>query len=108
MAAKVNLVIDQGTTFNATFNVLNTNDNPIDFTSYTITSQMRKSYLSSNAYSFTTAGSNTGSLTLSMSSNTTTAIWPGRYVYDVDVVDLFGNRSRIVEGIVTVTPEVTR
>jgi hypothetical protein len=43
-----------------------------------------------------------------MSSNTTTQITAGRYLYDLEVTDMNGIRSRLVEGIVTVTPEITR
>ena len=35
MASKVNIVLDQGTTFNTTFTFTDVNDNPIDFTTYT-------------------------------------------------------------------------
>lgn len=108
MAAKINIVIDQGTTFNTTYTIHDVMDEPINFTGYTANSQMRKSYSSSNSHVFTvTLGSN-GEVNLSMSANTTGNIVAGRYVYDVEVEDPTGIRSRIVEGIVTVTPQVTR
>jgi len=108
MAAKVNIVIDQGATFNTTYTIHNAYDEPIDFTGYTANSQIRKTFSSSNAYTFDVALSNSGLVTLSMSAATTGTIVAGRYVYDVEVQDLSNIRSRIVEGIVTVTPQVTR
>lgn len=108
MASKINIVIDQGTTFNTTYTIHDAEDNPINFTDYTANSQMRKSYSSSNAYSFNVTMNSNGQVSLSMSSNTTGSITAGRYVYDVEVEDTDGIRSRIVEGIVTVTPQVTR
>ena len=45
---------------------------------------------------------------LSMSANTTNSIAAGRYVYDCELTDSNGIVSRLVEGIVTVTPGVTR
>jgi hypothetical protein len=45
---------------------------------------------------------------LGMSANTTSAITAGRYLYDLEVTDSTGVKSRLVEGIVTVTPEITR
>lgn len=108
MANKVNIVIDQGTTFNTTYIIHNNNDEPIDFTTYTANSQMRKSYSSSNSFVFGVSLSSNGEVGLSMSANTTASITAGRYVYDVEVEDASGSRSRIVEGIVTVTPQVTR
>lgn len=108
MAQKINIVIDQGTTFNTTFSIVDSNDDPIDFSTYTANSQMRKSYSSSNAYTFSVAMTSNGAVTLSMTANTTSSITAGRYVYDVEVQDVSGVRSRIVEGIATVTPQVTR
>lgn len=108
MAAKVNIVVDQGTTFNTTFSILGETDEPVDFTGYTANSQMRKSYTSSTAYAFGVELSSTGVVTLSMNAATSSSITAGRYVYDVEVEDTNGTRSRIVEGIVTVTPQVTR
>lgn len=108
MASRVNIIIDQGTSFVTKFNFTDDNDDPIDFTTYTANSQIRKSYTSSTAYNFTVGLSNNGVVTLSMSSNTTSTITAGRYLYDLEVQDSTGIRSRLVEGIVTVTPEITR
>jgi len=108
MAAKVNIVIDQGTTFNTTYTIHDAIDEPIDFTGFTANSQIRKSYSSSNSYVFDVSLSNTGLVTLFMNVATTSSINAGRYVYDVEVESLSGVRSRIVEGIVTVTPQVTK
>jgi hypothetical protein len=108
MAAKVNIVIDQGTTFNTTYTIHDAIDEPIDFTGFTANSQIRKSYSSSNSYVFDVSLSNAGLVTLSMNAATTSSITAGRYVYDVEVQSVSGIRSRIVEGIVTVTPQVTK
>ena len=49
-----------------------------------------------------------GQVTLSMNSATTATITPGRYVYDCELTSSANVVSRLVEGIVTVTPQVTR
>lgn len=108
MAARVNIVIDQGTTFNTTYSFTGDNDEPIDFTTFSANSQMRKSYSSNTAYTFTVGLANNGVITLSMNSATTSTITAGRYMYDLEVQDVNGVRSRLVEGMVTVTPEITR
>jgi hypothetical protein len=108
MASKINIVIDQGTTFNTQYTIHDVNDLPVDFTGYVANSQMRKSYSSSNAYTFNVGLNSNGQVALSMSSNVTNSIVAGRYVYDIEVEDLSGIRSRIIEGIVTVTPQVSR
>jgi len=108
MASKVNIVIDQGTSFNTTYTIHDAQDEPIDFTGYAASSQLRKTYTSSTAYDFTVALNSTGQVTLSMSAELSGSIPAGRYVYDVEVQDLSGVRSRVVEGLVTVTPQVSR
>ena len=108
MAAHVNIVIDQGTTFNTTYSFTDDNDEPIDFSTFSANSQMRKSYSSNTAYTFTVSLSNNGIITLSMNAATTSTITAGRYMYDLEVQDVNGTRSRLVEGMVTVTPEITR
>lgn len=108
MAQKVNIVIDQGTTFNTDYTFTDENDLPIDFSTFQGRSQMRKTYTSSTSYAFTVSLGNTGIISLSMNAATTSSITAGRYLYDLEVVDSSNVVSRLVEGIVTVTPEITR
>lgn len=109
MATKANLVIDQGSTFSTDLNLTDENGDPLQLLGYTANSQVRKWYTSTNAAAtFTTEiDSNTGVVTLSLTANQTSNLVAGRYVYDVELND--GSViSRIVEGIITVTPQVTR
>jgi hypothetical protein len=70
---------------------------------------MRKTYSSSNAYAFSASGNNSGVLVLSMNTTVTGTITAGRYVYDIELKSTANNEiTRIIEGIVTVTPQVTR
>lgn len=110
MAVKGNIVIDQGTDFETTVTMTDDDDDIIDLTGYTGQAQMRKHYTSSNSYSFgVTINGLAGEVTLSMNSATTNTLTAGRYVYDCEITQTSsGKKSRIVEGIVTVTPQVTR
>lgn len=108
MATKVNLLIDQGASFTTSINVNDRDGNIVDLSSYTGRSQIRKHYTSSNAINIDVAATNTGIITLSLSAEATANIVAGRYVYDVELVDQSNGVSRIFEGIVTVTPNVTR
>jgi hypothetical protein len=109
MATKANLVIDQGSTFNTDLTMTDEYGNILTLTGYTANSQMRKWYTSINiTASFSTnIDIDKGIISLGLTANQTSAISSGRYVYDVEISDGV-NTSRIVEGIVTVTPQVTK
>jgi hypothetical protein len=109
MATKANIIIDQGTTFSTVINLTDDNGDAINLTGYTGDAEMRKHYTSSNSQSFSISlGGTLGTVTLSLTATQTANLTPGRYVYDVEVTSGSNVVSRIVEGIVTVTPEVTR
>ena len=111
MAAKANIIIDQGADFSSTITVTDTNDSIVDLTGYTAAGQIRKHYTSETAVdldiSFSVDRSD-GLVTISLSSTTTTAMEAGRYVYDVEITSAGGVVTRLAEGIATVTPQVTR
>ena len=79
-------------------------------TQYDISAQMRKHAVSSVKTEFATSieDASQGKFALSLTSEQTTSLKPGRYVYDLMVTDGSGSKSRIVEGQATVTPGVTR
>jgi hypothetical protein len=109
MATKANLVIDQGSTFSTDLSLTDENGDALALEGYTANSQIRKWYTSSNAAAiFTTYISvPDGIITLSLTSNQTSNLVSGRYVYDVEINNEV-TVSRVVEGIITVTPQVTR
>ena len=49
----------------------------------------------------------TGVVTLSLTPAQTTALSDGRYVYDLEITSSTGEVTRVIEGIITVTPQVT-
>lgn len=110
MGTKVNLVVDQGATFETTINLTDDDGDLVDLTGYTGASQVRKHYTSStpSANIAVTLDNANGTITLSMSANITANLVAGRYVYDVELTDPSSVVSRVIEGIVTVTPQVTR
>ena len=110
MAAFSEIVIEQGATFNTTINVEDTAGAAINLYGYTANSMMRKSYYSSSATTITSTvtGKANGEVTLSVSATNTAALTPGRYVYDVIITSPTSVVTRVVEGIVTVLPSVTR
>jgi hypothetical protein len=108
MATVNNLVIDQGTTFSFTFNLTNVDGSAKDLTNYTIAAQIRKSYYTSTKVDFyTDTVDSEGEITISLTSTQTSNLKAGRYVYDIEIDDTT-ETIRVLEGIITVTPEVTR
>jgi hypothetical protein len=111
MATKANITIDQGSTFNTQVDLTDENGDPINLAAYTANAQIRKWYSAVNpAAVFTTnTGPNTaaGIVTLSLTASQTANLDSGRYVYDVNLTDASNTVTRVLEGIVTVTPRVT-
>ena len=110
MATVTNLYIDQGSFFRTYVTVASTNGAALDLTGYTVASQMRKSYQSSVAYDFTASISNPiqGRVRIELSSESSRLIPAGRYLYDLEVTAPGGEKTRVVEGIVIVNPEITK
>lgn len=107
MSTRVSLVLDQGTTFETTIDLNDQAGNPLVTDGMTATSQMRRAPTSINAISFSTSLSN-GSLVLSLTAAQTANISPGRYMYDVNLTDNSGSVTRLIEGIATITPAITK
>lgn len=111
MAAKANIVVDQGADFSTTITVTDANGDIVDLFGYTAEGQIRKHYTSSTKVDFVVAFGTPrtdGLLTLSLSAANTSVMEAGRYVYDVNLTESGGTVSRMVEGICTVTPRVTQ
>lgn len=110
MAAVSNLAIDQGTTYSVTITVNDATGSARDLNGFTGRAQMRRSYFSSSNVAFTVSIDNPldGEVILSLSSAQTANLKYGRYVYDVELVSNSTTVERVVEGIVTVYPEVTK
>jgi hypothetical protein len=112
MAAYVELFVDQGANFN---NVINLTDDVtnlnVNVQGYTVISQMKRSYYSANASANITCSITNalnGEITMTMNANTTANIKAGRYLFDMRVTDRGGVVSRVLEGIITVTPRISR
>jgi hypothetical protein len=106
-----NLVINSGSDFSQSFTLEGADNSPLNLTNYEVDAQMRKWAGSSTAITFTTSiefPSTSGRILISLSSEDTVNIKPGRYVYDILISDLSGVKSRVIEGMVLVREGVTR
>ena len=105
------LFLEQGADFNTVVTLDDVSGATLNLISYSASSQMRKSYYSSNAAAtfVVETGGLAGTITLSMSSANTANIYPGRYLYDVYITSVSnGYRVRVLEGIVNVLPQITK
>ena len=110
MGAYTDITIDQGTDFESTLDLIGDDGTPIDLTGYQFSGQIKKSYYSSTVsanITITVPDAANGVTYLKITAANTANIPAGRYVYDVKMVDTSNTVTRIVEGIVTITPQVT-
>ena len=111
MATIFNLFLDQGTTFKANITVKDIAGDIRDISGHVATSQFRRSIKSSNSFAFVghiPVGTD-GNVMLTMNSNTTTNVTAARYLYDVELKsNTTGDIERVAEGIIVVSPEITR
>jgi len=109
-AGTYNFTIEQGTTFNRVL-TLQENGSAMNLSGYSVASQIRSTHDSSSVVgtiSCTVSNASGGELTLTMTNSTTSAIEEGIYVYDIEITSAAGSVTRILQGNVTVSPEVTR
>ena len=112
MAAIANLRIDQGTTFSSNITLAGNDGAAWDLTGHTVAAKMAKGYESTKtriAMTAAVANPATGIITLSLTSAQSGSLdAPASYVYDVEVTRTSDSVvTRVIEGIITVRPNVT-
>ena len=112
MAAVANLTIDQGATFSSAVTVKNSSGDAFNLTGHTVEAKMALGYSSTRTRTtITSSVSNAleGIIQLSLTPTQTAALEaPARYVYDVEItLTADGTVTRVIEGIITVRPNVT-
>jgi hypothetical protein len=110
VAAFSELLIEQGATFSSTVNVEDTAGAAINLSGYSAASQMRKSYYATSNTAITSivTGTANGEITLSMTAANTANLTPGRSVFDLLITSPSGIKTRVIEGIIIVSPGVTK
>ena len=111
MAAYTDLIIDQGADFETSLDLIADDGTPINIASYQFAGQIKNSYYSSTTtanLSISIADSANGRVLIALSAANSANIMPGRYVYDIKMTNPYSVKTRIVEGILTITPQVTK
>jgi hypothetical protein len=112
-AGSYNFLIEQGTTFNLVL-TWRIDDVLVNLTGYTARLQARiDTQATSTIFSLTsgsgiTLGGALGTITIAQDATTTAALPSGIYVYDLELQSSGGTVTRLVQGNVTISPEVTR
>ena len=107
--ATVDLIINQKASFQVTFAVKDSGA-ALDLNNYTTLAKYKQTYQTPDhqAVTITSAVSNAaaGFVQLSLTATETSLMQPGKYVYDVAIIDPDGFKTRIVEGSIRVSPGV--
>ena len=109
-AIPLNLLLEKGTDFDATFNIQNEdNTTPLNLTGYTAAAKMRRSYYSTTSTDFIVdfVDRYNGILKISLTNTSTSALDSRRYVYDIVLTSPQNIKTRVIEGTLEVTPGVT-
>jgi len=112
MAAIANLTIDQGATFTSDVTVKDANGNAFDLTGYSALARMAKGYSSTRTRTIITCNISgdptTGIVSLTLTADQTANLDEGRYVYDLEILQTSTSTiTRVIEGIITVRPQVS-
>ena len=107
------LFIEQGSDYATSITLDDVNGVGFDLTDYTAKSQIRKSYYSANTtaeFQIVFSDSANGEITIKMSAANTSNLRAGQYFFDVKVNDTTATYpyTRLIEGVIFVTPSVTR
>ena len=109
-AGTYNFILEQGATFNRQLTVKD-DGSVMDLTGYSVASKMRSTHDSSTVvgtFTCTISNASGGIITMSMPASTTAAIEEAIYVYDIEITSPSSVVTRLMQGTVTVNPEVTR
>ena len=90
--------------------IRDSNGTLFDLTGYTVACKIKKHYTSSTSTTVTGAiltPPTAGQIQLSLGNAVTTAMKAGRYVYDVVITSTTGQKTRVLEGSVSVLEGVT-
>jgi len=114
-AGKLNLVIEQGTTFNPVLTYSDSAGTAIDLTGYTARMQIRlKRTSAAFLHELTTEnggitlGGAAGTIALLISATDTTAFTFTTAIYDLELITAGGIVTRLLQGSVTLSTEATK
>jgi hypothetical protein len=105
----INITIEQGADFSATYNIKNPDESAPSLTNYTIVGTLKKypGAVGIGSTFTTTLNTSTAVATISLPKTTTASLTPGRHYYDLFLVSQSGTRTKIIEGNALVNASAT-
>tara|TARA_B100001175_G_C19461192_1_gene616593 strand:- start:271 stop:609 length:339 start_codon:yes stop_codon:yes gene_type:complete len=108
---RVNIQIEQGTDFSATYNVTEADGSALNLTNHSISAKMRKHHSSAGYVGFgvTFGGTPTdGEITISLTDAQSGIVTAGRYNYDILITsDVSGKKEKVISGQALINPTIT-
>jgi hypothetical protein len=111
-AGSYNIYIEQGATYSQTF-TWKINKNAVDLTSYSARMKFKHTKRSLEIITLTSASgaitlNSSGQIAVTMSATVTDNLVDGIYLYDLELQSPGGVVTRLLQGEVTVSPNITR
>lgn len=110
-AGSFDISIEQGTTYGMNITMTNSDGTVFDLTDWTPRSMIRKKYSDVTETAEFTVGVDliTGTISLSLTPTETAALPAGSFLWDLEIAKAADvDVRRILQGAVTVSPEVTK
>ena len=111
MAGYAELFVDQFSDYSTIITLTNSDGSFTNLSGYSVVSQIRSSYSTQNStanLTCTITDAANGNITISLPANVSANISPGRYFYDVRTMSPAGANTRILQGILELSADVTR
>ena len=111
MAEIANILVDQGANYTTPLEITDASGNPINLTGWTAEAHIRKHFSSTTNKSFIItfdADRTTGLIEMALPGSNSTVMVPGRYLYDLRMLDANSAPYRIIQGTLTIDGAITR
>lgn len=108
-AFSLNFPVEKYADFSKELTITNENGSPLNLAGYTAAAKMKRSYTSSTSYDVRVEFLDrvAGVIRIYLTNEDTSDIPAGRYVYDVVLTSPNGTKTRVVEGLMEVSPGAT-
>ena len=115
MASTYNILVDQGSTYTLAVTYKDSSGTAINLTGYTAAMQLRENYDSATAVLSLSSPSSgivitgaSGLVTITMSATQTAALSADTFLYDLEIASPASVKTRLIQGVVVVSAEVTK